>query len=138
GMPMRSLLATAGRVAVSAIPAPALERPVTPLPVPNASAPALVPSPSLPIAQPSPSLAITPPTLGVSPDPTAGGVGAPSPVPGAKPVPGAPGAGGTIGSGGGGESGGRPSLPSPGVTLPLTKIVVRSPLDAALVVAVAL
>ncbi len=112
----------------SLLPSPTL--PVK-LPTPSVS----VPSPSLPVTLPTPSVPVI-----LTPDPT------PSPNPttpsSPKPTPSqaAPGAGGGTGSSGstghGGGSGGGGTGGGGGVTIPLTSIVISTPLDVALLGAV--
>jgi diguanylate cyclase (GGDEF)-like protein len=103
---------------------------IPPAPLPTVSLPPVLPtvSPSLPV--PTPSLPIT---LG-TPTPTVPGVLG-SPTPSASPTPG----GAAPGSGGGGGSGhaGGGAGPGGGITIPLTGIVIRSPIDAALLGAIA-
>ena len=122
---------TDARAAIDLIPSPTL---------PTASLPAL-PSPSLPVSLPTPSLPVnlesplptpTLPSLGGSPSPSA----SPSTKPGgAGTGAGAGGtgvsgrAGGNGGQGGGGGGG--------GIQIPLTGIVLHSPLDVALLGAIA-
>jgi len=92
--------------------------PVTPPAVPT---PPAVATPSLPVSlSPAPATPSVPP-LGTSPTPNATPVGAGAP------------AGGTGASGGGGSGGG----PGHGLKVPFTSLVIASPLDAALLAAVA-
>jgi len=104
------------------------------LPTPQLSPPAL-PSPSLPVSLPTPSLPVSvgsplpTPTI-----PVLGGSPSPSPGPGAPAGTGSGGSGaGHSGTGGGGTGGGGGG----GIRIPLTGIVVHSPLDVALLAAVA-
>lgn len=113
----------------------ALPTPSLPISLPTPSLPVSLPTPSLPVSLPTPSLPVTLPTpslpVGSSPLPT------PSVPPiGASPTPGGPGAVGTKGSSssGGGSSGGGGGG---GIQIPLTGIVLRTPLDVALFGAVA-
>ena len=117
---------------LAGLPSPSL--PVSP-PVPVPSLPP-VPTPSLPVnAPPTPPLP-TPslPPIGLLP------TSSPTP-PSPTPAPGAnPGAGKTTGTGGQGQGSGTTGSgtePSHGITIPFTSLVVASPLDAALLVAVA-
>ena len=100
------------------VPLPTVTPPPLPTPLPTVSPPTLptpLPTPSVPQVLPSP----TPPTGGPSPSPV-GGAGA----------SGSGGAGGSTGGGGSGSDGG-------GTTIPLTSIVVHSPLDVAILAALA-
>lgn len=117
--------------------APALPT-VPALPLPSPTPPTLA-TPSLPL--PTPTLPVPTPTLPVQtpPLPTPPGLGGPSsPSPDAAPSPVAPGAGGAgsgAGAGGGNPAGG--GWPAHGIKLPLVGITLASPLDAALLAAVA-
>lgn len=97
--------------------------PPLPTPLPSVSPPAL-PTPSLPI------------TLG-TPTPSIPGGLLPTPTPSGSPTPHGGAGGGPNGSGGTGGSGGGGQGPGGGITIPLTGIVIRSPLDAALLGAIA-
>ena len=122
-----------------ALPSPSLPALPTPpriLPTPVVSPPALpTATPSLPVSLPTPSLPVALPTPLPSPTlPVSGGSPSPSPAPGATGSTGSGGSG-TSGSGrpGGGGSGGG----GVGIQIPLTGIVLHSPLDVALLGAVA-
>jgi diguanylate cyclase (GGDEF)-like protein len=96
--------------------------PTLPTSLPTVSPPAL-PTPSLPVTLPTPSPSIP------------GGL-LPSPSPSASPTPqGGAGGSGSSSGGAGGSGGGQG--PGGGFTIPLTGIVIRSPLDAALLGAIA-
>jgi diguanylate cyclase (GGDEF)-like protein len=113
---------------------PALPTPPTILPTPAVSPPAL-PSPSLPVSLPTPSLPVGLPSPLPSPTlPVSGGSPSPSPAPGPTGSTGSGGSGTSgSGSGGGGGTGGGGG----GIQIPLTGIVLHSPLDVALLGAVA-
>lgn len=121
GTPMGSRTPT--QIASLALPTPS-PLPTLPVATPNLPTPA-VPTPSLPTTLPLPT-----PTLPVSVTPT------PSPGSGTN-----PGGGGSSGAGGQGAGGGGTSnnsgQPSHGVSIPFTSIVISSPLDVALAVALA-
>ena len=110
---------------------PPLPKPTVPAVLPTASAPVPLPTPSLPVSLPTPSLPVS--LTPAPPTPTLP-VGA-SPTPATTPTSGgaAPGSTGTSGGAGGGAGGG----PGHGVTIPFTSIVLASPLDAALLGAIA-
>ena len=105
------------------------------LPVPLPSVPVTVPTPNLPVTLPTPSVPVTLPTpsvpISLTPNPS------PTPSHGATGSGG--GGGGTSGAttkGGGGGSGGGTGGGG-GFTIPLTSIVIPSPLDLALLGAIA-
>ncbi len=122
--------------AVAGLPSPT---PLPSLPAPSAGAPVVSPPvlPTIPPVLPSPSVPPLPtPSLpvGASPTPSVPPVGA-SPSPSA--TPGSPG-GGTVGGAGGPGSGGSGTAPPDGgihLPLPFTAIILSSPLDVALAVA---
>lgn len=101
---------------------PQINPPALPTALPTVTLPVSLPTatPSLPVATPS-----LPITLG-TPTPT---------VPGVLPSAGGP--AGAGGGGSGGTNGGGGQGPGGGIKIPLTSIVIRSPLDAALVGAIA-
>ncbi|HSS61262.1 MAG TPA: GGDEF domain-containing protein [Candidatus Limnocylindrales bacterium] len=111
-------------------PQPPLPSPSLPVSISTPTPPALpsvppLPTPSLPISLgPTPTPPTVPPVLG-------------SPTPGSSPAPvgGVPGGTGT--SGRGSTTGGGGQGPGSGITIPLTGIVLASPLDAALLGAIA-
>lgn len=131
-------LNSAGRQAgaVAGLPSPT---PLPSLPAPSAGVPVVSPPvlPTIPPVLPSPSVPPLPtPSLpvGVSPTPSVPPVGA-SPSPSA--TPGSPG-GGTVGGAGGPGSGGSGTAPPDGgihLPIPFTAIILSSPLDVALAVA---
>ena len=145
--------ANAVTLSASALPLPSPSVPVLPTPslpavlpspptIPNPTPPALntpplpVATPTLPV--PTPSLPVAIPPL---PTPPVLGGTSPSPSPGQTPTPvtpGGPGAGGgpSSGTGGGNPSGGG-WWPAHGIQLPLFGLVLATPLDAALVAAIA-
>ena len=105
------------------------------LPTPKVDPPAL-PTPSLPVSLPTPSLPTSLPSPLPSPTlPVSLGSPSPSPAPGATGSTGSGGSGtsGSGSSGGGGGTGGGGG----GIQIPLTGIVLHSPLDVALLGAVA-
>ena len=114
-----------------ALPTPKLNPPtLPPLPtaLPTVTLPISLPTPTPSLPVPTPSLPIT---LG-TPTPTVPVI---LPTPSASPTP-----GGATGSGrgsAGGTTGGGGQGPGGGITIPLTGIVIRTPLDAALVGAIA-
>lgn len=110
------------------LPTPALPSPSLPVSLPTPSVPASLPTPSLPVNLGSPPASPTLPAVGGSPSPSA--------------APGGPGSAGSTGSGtsgngrtggGGGPSGGSGG----GIQIPWTGIVLHSPLDVALLGAIA-
>ena len=130
------------RAAIVVLPSPSL-----PVSLPTPSLPVSVPTPSLPVPLPTPSLPVTLPTpsLPVSvgspiPSPTLpvlGGSPSPSPAPGGTGSTGSGGSstggnGRTGGGGSGGTGGG-----GGGIQIPFTGIVLHSPLDIALLGAIA-
>ncbi|HEV3405232.1 MAG TPA: hypothetical protein VG364_01425, partial [Candidatus Dormibacteraeota bacterium] len=108
------------------LPTPPLPSPSLPVSLPTPSLPVTLPTPSLPVSLGSPPPTPTLPVLGGSPTP--------SPAPGGTGSAGSSGSGtsgsGRIGGGGGAGGGG-------GIQIPLTGIVLHSPLDVALLGAVA-
>ena len=139
------LTAVATSASGSGVPLPSPSLPVN-LPLPTPTLPAVNPPPlptalptlptSLPTvsppALPTPSLPVTLPT----PTPSIPGGLLPSPSPSASPTPqGGAGGSGSSSGGAGGSGGGQG--PGGGFTIPLTGIVIRSPLDAALLGAIA-
>lgn len=122
-----------GSAAVITLPSPSVPA------LPNPTLPTLVsPSPTLPAATPSLPVSTSPlpsPSLPVAlgPNPSPSSVTTPSP----GSLPGGPGTGSAPGSntGGGNPSGG--GWPAQGIKLPLVGIVLASPLDAALLAALA-
>ena len=109
-----------------------LPTPSLPVSLPTPSLPVSLPTPSLPVSLPTPSLPVTlpSPTLPVS-----GGSPSPSPAPGVTGTSGSGGSGtsGSGRSGGGGGTGGGGG----GIQVPLTGIVLHSPLDVAILGAAA-
>ena len=138
------LTAVATSASGSGVPLPSPSLPVN-LPLPTPTLPAVNPPPlptalptlptSLPTvsppALPTPSLPVTLPT----PSPSIPGGLLPSPSPSASPTP--PGGGGSGSSSGGAGGSGGGQGPGGGFTIPLTGIVIRSPLDVALLGAIA-
>ena len=113
-----------------------LPTPSLPVTLPTPSLPATLPTPSLPVSLPTPSLPVGSPL----PSPTIPGLGgSPSPSPGPGGVggtgSGGPDAGGTGRTDGGGGSGGGSG--GGGIQVPFTGIVLHSPLDVALLSAIA-
>ena len=102
------------------------------LPTPLPSLPPVLPTPSLPVNVPTPSLPVNLPT----PSPSIPGGLLPSPSTSPTPHGGAPGSGSASGGATGGSGGGGQG-PGGGITIPFTGIVIRSPLDAALLGAIA-
>ena len=110
-----------------------LASPTLPVKLPTPTLPSSLPTPSLPVALPTPSLPVN-----LTPSPT-------SPSPTSTPSQAAPvsgGGGGTSGPAGqGGDSGGGGGINGGGggrgIPIPLTSILIPSPIDAALLAAVA-
>lgn len=116
-----------------------LPSPSLPVSLPTPTLPVSLPTPSLPVSLPTPSVPVSLPTpslpVGSSPPPppTVPPLGAsPSPTPGA---PGTVGTKGSSSSGGGSSGGGGGG--GGGIQIPLTGIVLSTPLDVALFGAVA-
>ena len=112
---------------VALLPSPTLPvaLPSVPVTVPTPSVPVTLPTPSVPVPLPTPSVPVS-----LTPSPSATPTHAPS---------GSGGGGGTSGTtkGGGGNGGGTGGGGGGGITIPLTSIVIPSPLDLALLGAVA-
>jgi len=137
--------AAAAAWAVFATPAAALPspNPLPPLPVPTPTLPVAtprlpLPSPTVPsiLPTPTPPTLPTPPPITLTPTPSVPPFGAsPSPTPAIA----APGGGGSTTSHGTSTGGGAPSTgkPAPGLPVPFTNFVLRSPFDVALAVSLA-
>ncbi|HKW73246.1 MAG TPA: GGDEF domain-containing protein [Candidatus Dormibacteraeota bacterium] len=129
------LAATAGSARAAdelPLPSPSLPVPVPSVPVPVPTVPVPLPSlpvatPSLPVASPTLPVSLDSPTPGTSPTPNPGGSGGGGGGP--RPNSGGSGNGGTNGGSGGGSGG--------GIRLPFIPLVFSSPLDVALLGAIA-
>ena len=108
------------------VPAPSVPVPVPSVPVPIPTVP--VPLPSIPVATPSLPVSLDSPTPGTSPTPNPGGSGS-SGGGGPRPNSGGYGNGGTNGGASGGSGG--------GIRLPFIPLAFSSPLDVALLGAIA-
>jgi len=138
--------AASARVQPAALIGPPLPSVSAPLPLPTVPVPtvSVPPAPPLPVPTPSLPVSVTPspptlptPSLPVSLSPTPPGL--PSPLQGSPSPSPAGGAGGgprPAGGNGGPGHGSGGSGPGGGITIPFTTIVVRSPIDAALLGAV--
>lgn len=118
----------------------ALVSPIPTAPSALPTVPVALPTPTLPVALPTPSLPVSLPTP--TPSLPALPIGGPTPTPAATPSAAGAGSGttgsgsnGGSGSGGGGQGGGGGS--SHGISIPLTGIVLQSPLDVALLAGIA-
>jgi len=123
--------------ALGALPLPTPSVAVSPpnLPLPSPSVPAILPSPTLPVATspvPTPSLPVT-----ISPTPSVPSIGGSSPSPSASAPGGSGASGGAAGGSTGGAGGSSGGHTFPGLTIPFTNIVLTSPFDIGLVVALA-
>jgi len=137
--------AAAAACAVFATPAAALPspNPLPPLPAPTPTLPVAIPklplpSPTVPsiLPTPTPPTLPTPPPITLTPTPSVPPFGAsPSPTPAVA----GPGGGGSTTSHGTSTGGGAPSTgkPEPGLPVPFTNFVLRSPFDVALAVSLA-
>jgi diguanylate cyclase (GGDEF)-like protein len=128
--PAAALLPAPSPFPTLVLPSPTLPVATPKLPLPSPTVPSLLPTPTPPtLPTPTPPITLTPtpsvPPFGASPSPTPA-------------VPGAGGGGSTTShgtsTGGGGGSTGRPA---PGLPVPFTNFVLKSPFDVALAVSLA-
>src|ERR1700730_3478715 len=124
--PAAALLPSPSPLPTLVLPSPTLPVATPKLPLPTPSVPSLLPTPTPPnLPTPTPPITLTPtpsvPPLGAAPSPTPA-------------VPGKGGGGSGTSTGGGGGSTGQPA---PGLPVPFTNIVLKSPFDVALAVSLA-